>query len=126
MNQTAIEQKADSVDQVADPAPAAAAPAWRVFRMNDYEWWMAHSKEEVLQAYVEAQACSLEDCKQYGLIEPDEVVELTEAELDRLIFTDDECSRDDPTRKRSFRLELHRRIRVDQPQFPEMFATTEF
>lgn len=114
MNQIAIEQTAER-----------AAPPWRVFRMNDYECWLARSKEEACQAYVDAQGCSLEDCEKYELLKRDDVVELTEAELDCLIFVDGEFSLNDPKRKRTFRAELQRLLRVDKPQFAQMFSTTE-
>jgi hypothetical protein len=102
-----------------------AAPVWRVYRMNDYEWWIAMSKDDVIRSYSEVQGCSVADLKSYDLLDPDQVRELTEAELDRLVFVDDDCSREDPTRKRSFRAELERVLRVERPEFPQFFATTE-
>jgi hypothetical protein len=105
--------------------PAAEASPWRVFQMNDYEWWMGRSLDEVCRCYVEAQACSEDDCKQYGLFDRAEVRELTDAELDRLQYINRFADRGDPNRKRTFRAELERRLKVDRPEYPAFFATSE-
>lgn len=116
------------MDQVAiAPAPEpVAAPEWRVFRMNDYERWIATSKDEAIRSYSEVQGCSVDDLQRYDLLSPDDVHALTDQELDRLVYVDHECSREDPTRKRSFRAELERVLKVERPEFPQIFATTEF
>lgn len=55
-----------------------------IFRINDYEWWIAESLEEAIHA-----AKTIGDCPNEGIDCPRPV---TESEMDRLIFHDDEAS----------------------------------
>lgn len=112
----------DLVDACAAQASAESRP-WRVYRMNQNDWWMARSQDEALQFFAETERCSIQDCFHYELLE--DVRELTGDELDSLMFVDDDAARDDPTRKRSFRAELARRVRVERPEYPQNFASTE-
>lgn len=104
-------------DLLGDPAPdtplMSAALPFRVYRMNDSEWWMARSLDEAREAY---HAC-------YGTDEHDtaDARELTDEELDRLTFTDDEAT---PRVTRTFREELARQSATATE--PDFFATTEW
>lgn len=86
--------------------------------MNDCDWWLAHSAEEA----------SADMMKMYGAtpadeLSPDGPRELTEAELDKLIFSDDLSEPN--AAKRTFREELARRIAAGVTT-PEPFASTEY
>jgi len=87
----------------------------KVFKMNDYEWWMAESIEEAKKQY----AVYLK-----GVVGDDEIEndpeELTDGDLERLNYVDDY----DQSISRSFKEELDRRIaKGDKGGF---FATTEY
>lgn len=115
MNQTAIA-----------PAPETPAPTtWHVYQVTESECWIGQSIDDVIRSYCEVMGCSEADCHQYELLDRSKVRELTDAELDRRIFVDYYADRNDPTRKRSFRAELERVLRVEKPEFPLMFSTTE-
>lgn len=113
---------ANAAEQRAEKPEIQPAP-WRVYRVNDCEWWIGRNPAEVRKMFVEAQGCSEEDCERYELL--GEIRELTDEELDRLVFTDYERDAGDPMRKRTFREELERRIRLERPEFPQHFASTE-
>lgn len=93
---------------------------WRVFRLNDCDWWIARTLEEAVA-----------DCKrEQGMEDRDftDARELTEAELDNLRFVEE---RDIPRKdwvRRSFREELARRSASNEPgdRKPGLFASTEY
>lgn len=118
---------------VAAASPAAALPdasPWRVFRVSDYEWYVARSPLEALQAAAYDWGCKdcpaeigalLADLELEGLAdeEPEEV------DLDAHRFTDvDEHDRPigEP---RTFREELAQRVR-NGLDAPELFAASEW
>lgn len=87
---------------------------FKIFQMNDCDWWMAPTLEEAVR-----------DVKETYGDEPEmweDAHELTEAGLDKMQFTDFDDD-GDPI-KRSFREELQRRIAAGPKT--EMFASTEF
>ena len=100
---------------------------WRVFKMDDCDWWMARTLEEARESYKHETGVddeAIEDAR-----------ELTDAELDKLTFVDTD-ERERPLRKsrRSFREELRQRVEFHQrlkaeygiePR-PELFASTEY
>jgi hypothetical protein len=89
----------------------------KVFEMNDCDWWLANSAEEAL-ADIRGVSPSASDA-------PPEIAprELTDEELDRLIFSDDLSEPN--AAKRTFREELNRRIAAGVTT-PEPFASTEY
>lgn len=99
-------------DPVPETPPMTAPLPFRVFRLNDCEWWMARTLAE-----------AIEDWRSCTGIEPDpsdEPRELTDAELDANKFFDP----DDPAApRRTFREELE--IRARGATGPQFFATTE-
>ena len=122
---------------VAAAAPATAVPAaapWRVFRVSEYEWYVARSAFEALQAAAADWGCQdawadlgalLEDLEKEGLTD-EEPEDVGDAGLDRLHFVDvDEDERTLEGSRRTFRAELERRI-ADGLDAPELFATTEW
>lgn len=111
------------VDLLGDPVPPTPAMTdplpMRVFRMNDCDWWMARTLEDAKASYQET----------LGPVHEEEAFndprELTDAELDRLMFCDvDEHDRPMKKTRRTFREELQRRIDAGVT-VAEMFASTE-
>ena len=116
-------------DLLGDPLPATPAMTdplpWRVFRLNDCDWWFARSLEEAIADYKHQTGAGDEELE--------DARELTEEELDRLMFTDDP---DDPLSAtlHTFRDELRARIQLQGeleaehgiPRKPELFASTEY
>jgi hypothetical protein len=89
----------------------------KIFQMNDCDWWIGESLAACKADYI-ANYCE-EDA-----IEED-AHELTDEELDTLIFTDyDEDERPTGT-KRTFREQLAIEV-ASGGEFPRMFASTEF
>jgi hypothetical protein len=83
----------------------------RVFRVNDFDWWMAETAEQAKSAAIEF----------YGDEDMvDEVVELTDDQLSSHTFYDE----DDETTK-TFEQQLLKRIK-EGATTPEMFASTEY
>jgi hypothetical protein len=111
------------------PDPALASP-WRVFRVSDYEWYVARSPLEALMCAAGDWGCPdvpaelgglLEDLEREGLAdsEPEEV------DLDALRFTDVD-EHDNPCGSpRTFREELAQRVALGLDE-PELFAAAEW
>lgn len=100
---------------------------WRVFKMDDCDWWMARTLDEARTSYKHETGVDdemIEDAR-----------ELTDEEMDKLTFVDvDENERPDSKTRRTFReelrqrVELHERLRAEhgiEPK-PELFACTEY
>lgn len=103
-----------------DPPKMTAPLPLRVFRLNDCDWWLAHTLEEAKASYIA-------DCGPMAEEEAfDEPRELTKEELRTLHFVDtDENERRISKSRRQFRTELRRQIESD-PITPRMFACTEY
>lgn len=122
------------VAAVAAASPAAAVEAfaspWRVFRVSDYEWYVARSPLEALQAAAYDWGCKdcpadigalLADLELEGLAdEPPEAVD-----LDALHFTDVDENDNPCGEPRTFREELAQRI-AQGLDAPELFAASEW
>jgi hypothetical protein len=110
-------------DLLGDPVaatPAMNAPLpWRVYRMNDTDWFMARTIEEAMTEYVRQCGGPIEETCEG-------VRELTDEEMDRLQFIFWLEGPEHPPRdhKHSFRVELARR--VSRRPKPETFASTEY
>lgn len=100
---------------------------WRVFRMDDCDWWLARTLEEARESYQHETGVSdemIEDAR-----------EVTDEEMDKLTFIDmDEGKRIVGESRRSFREELRQRVELRErlkakhgiePK-PELFASTEY
>lgn len=99
--------------------PGMTAPLpWRVFRMDDCDWWVAHTLEEAKASYQHQTGVddeAIEDAR-----------ELTEQELDKFHFVDvDERERPIKKSRRTFRVELAQRVAAGLSK-PELFACTEY
>lgn len=88
-----------------------------IFQLNDYEWWIGPSLEACVKQALEDWKLTAED----GLEDPHE---LTDEELDRLIFEDDDGTDERPNSKRTFRAELDIRMAAGKVG-PCIFAGTE-
>lgn len=89
----------------------------KIFQMNDCDWWIGPSLDACKADYVEHTG------------DPDSVDddahELTDAELDRLMFTD--CDEDE--RPTGMKIPFREQLAVEIAQggeFPRMFASTEY
>jgi hypothetical protein len=87
----------------------------RVYQINDYEWYAGHSMEECIAYVLELTGESRDEMLQYSMVEPHE---LTELEMDSLIFRAEEG-----VMRLTFRQMLRRMIREGE-QFPCLFAST--
>lgn len=114
---------ADEHDLLGDPIkpmPAMDAPLpWRVYRMNDTDWFMARTIDEAMTEYVRHTGCPIEESCEG-------VRELTDEEMERLKFRFWLEGPEHPPRehKCTFREELERR--VSRRPKPETFASTEY
>ncbi len=90
----------------------------KIFRMHDYEWVAGQTLEECKEYLRELTGLSDEEAF-------DEPYEISEDAYDKLIFCTDEVDEKGKEIKRTFREELNLRIK-DEPEFPVMFATTEY
>lgn len=101
------------------PTPSMTAPLpWRVYRMDEYDWWVARSLDEAKASYKHRTGVDdecIEDAR-----------ELTDDELDTLHFIDTDAD-ERPIKKsqRTFREELAQRVAAGLSK-PEMFASTEY
>jgi len=89
----------------------------KIVAINDCDWWIGESLEACVKDYQD----NIEDSPEYT----EDAIELTDADLDSLFFTDvDEDER--PTGiKRTFREQLAIEIAAGGT-FPRMFASTEY
>jgi hypothetical protein len=92
-----------------------------VFQLNDYEWWAGSDLEGVKAEYTKQTGCGEEDDAF------DDPYELSDAEMDKLLFTyyENDDERPENKRTRTFREELDRAIAEGQT-FPCVFAGTEY
>lgn len=87
----------------------------KIFKMNDCDWWLAQTKDQAIADY-EKETGEREEWA--------EVEELTDRQLDALMFTDTDENEVPIGGKRPFREQLA--IEVAQGgAFPRMFASTE-
>lgn len=92
---------------------------WKVFEMNDCDWWMARSKKEAIESFKSFHEInSEEELEDFNLI-PEDVKEIDEKSLEKLKYFDE-----DRNFTLSFKEELIDRIKNDPK--PQLFATTEF
>ena len=88
-----------------------------VVQLNDCDWWIGESLDACVQDY----RSNIEDDPEYT----EDARELTDAELDGLIFVDtDEDERPLGT-KRTFREQLALEVAAGG-KFPRLFASTEY
>ena len=81
----------------------------KVFKMNEYDWWMDNNLESAKENYTDFCDCYTEDVE--------DARELTDEELDRLRFVKDE----DGNPECSFREHMN-----ELDQIPHFFASTEY
>ena len=85
----------------------------KVFRINDYEWYMANTLEEAIKLAMDLTGLPADEAAE------DDAHEECEAEMNRMKFVDD-----DGVTRRTFAAELQRRIEAGLPTGP--FASTEY
>ncbi|GAG99900.1 unnamed protein product [marine sediment metagenome] len=91
----------------------------KVFNMDDYEWYAGRTEQEVIEAFCEYTGMEKGELIQDGF--PDE---LTDAELERLVFFDD-IGNQETCEQRSFKQQLKNMIDLDV-KFPCFFATSKY
>ncbi|MDO9365160.1 MAG: hypothetical protein Q7T58_02290 [Methylotenera sp.] len=85
----------------------------KIFEMNDCDWVVGESLEQIKLAYL----------KDYGE-NAEYAMELTDSELDTLIFTDCDENETPTGGKRTFREQLEIEVAAGGT-FPRLFASTE-
>jgi hypothetical protein len=96
---------------------------WRVFRLNDCDWWVARTLDEAKEDAARTWGFRYVEDAENVFEEPQE---LDDATLDRLHFIDtDERERPVKTSRRTFRAELAQRVAAGLSK-PELFACTEY
>lgn len=93
-------------------------PTWWIYRMNDCDWYSGRSLKEAIAA------ATRDYGEEYLDDYLDEPEPLTEEEMHRLQFCD-ENDPDDPSKRRSFYAELLRSVSSGEIR-AETFASTEF
>jgi len=86
----------------------------KIFEMNDCDWVVAESLEQSKLAYLKDYSDDVEDAR-----------ELTDSELDTLIFTDRDENETPTGDKRTFREQLAIEVAAGGT-FPRLFASTEY
>ncbi len=104
-------------DLLGDPTPEVppmnAALPWRIYKLNDCDWWVARTLEEAKTSF-QATCGPMDEDEAF-----DDPYELTDEDMDRLKITD----HDDPKApKQTFREYLYQM----KPTRPDMFASTEY
>lgn len=94
------------------------AQPFRVFAMNDSDWWMARSLSEATRDYADMIELPIDELEEAG--------ELTEAEMESHIYHDEEENSEGLVFgvKRTFAEELKRRIERDPVS--QVFASSEY
>lgn len=93
-------------------------PYPQIYQVNDCDWWAGFSAASVKEAYRKSEMYDAEIAEEFA----DEPQPISEADMDRLKYCDDEDRR---VETRTFRQQLERL--VDQGQaFPVFFASTEY
>lgn len=101
---------------------------WKVFAVNDSDWWLARTAEEAREDAIawhieQSVARDRGEVEDLGMVyELGDVEELSAEDLQRLTYVDDMAS---PTVRRSFQEELDRRVAA-RISGPEMFASSEY
>lgn len=90
-------------------------PDIKIFRMSEYDWFAGESLDQ----------CKKLALQDFGYDEDsfDKPREITEEELDELIFVED-IDDDPPGERKPFRQKLAEMI-AEGAEFPDMFASTE-
>lgn len=90
----------------------------KIFRLTDYEWWIGETLESCVADYIENYTGDPDTVD-------DDAHELTDDQLDTLIFTDTDENERATGEKFTFREQLAREVAVGG-RFPRMFASTEY
>lgn len=91
---------------------------WRIFCMDDCDWWVARTLEEAKASYKHETGVDDTDIE--------DARELTEDEMDSLHYVDmDDRERPIKKSRRTFRAELVQRVAAGLEK-PELFACTEY
>lgn len=85
----------------------------KIFRMNDCDWMIGPTLEECIAYFQEEYSGTVEDAR-----------ELTDEELDTLIFCDSNVH-DIPVARRTFRKQIQIEV-ANGGSFPRFFASTEY
>lgn len=110
----------DLLGQPTPETPAMDAPLpWRVYRLNDCDWWIARSIEEA-KASFQSHCGPMPDDEAF-----DEPHELTETEMDTLKICETDENERRTGKKLTFREYLVERL-GDGLSEPEQFASTEW
>jgi hypothetical protein len=99
----------------------------KIFAMNDCDWYAAETLEDALKAMAKNLACEATDegiAEMRNDFDVDEPVELTDEDMDRLKFREEEEDGTLGVAMLTFREKLDEMI-ADGDEFPCFFASTE-
>lgn len=99
-------------DPVPEIPPLDAPLPWRIYKLNDCDWWVARTLEEAEASW--QATCGPDESETF-----EDAYELTDADMDRLKITD----HDDP---KAPRLTFRQYLDQMKPTRPDMFASTEY
>lgn len=85
---------------------------WRIYKLNDCDWWVARTLEEAKASWQET--VGPDECEEF-----EDAYELTDEDMDCLKIADF----DDPTAPRQTFREY---LKAMAPTRPDMFASTEY
>lgn len=89
---------------------------WKVYAINEYEFFMARSMEEAKATAAEQWGYTVAQAEAEGLF--DDADELADESLDRITLIDDTELPDGPLKKTTFRARLEKIVASDpRPQF---------
>lgn len=92
-------------------ADLLGGPDWRVFAVTDMEFYVARSRDEAIRAACSDWGCaSAEQADADGMLDLEDVYEISDDGLDRLQFQDTDEDERPIGPPRSFREELARRV----------------
>lgn len=101
------------------PAMTASLP-WRVFRLTDYEWWVARTLDEAKEDAAREWGYSVEQAERDEIFDDPE--ELSDEQMALLTFREDMY--DPKSERRTFSAQLSRLIQLGIDK-PGLFACTE-
>lgn len=107
-------------------ADLLGGPDWKVYRVTDYEWYVARTRDEAIATACSDWGCkSVDEAVSKDMLELDDVHELDDESLRELKYTDTDENDEPVGRARSFRTELARRVAAGLKE-AELFAASEW
>ena len=105
-----------------------AIGGFKVWAAGDSEWYVATSRDEAIAEMCEVHGCADEqELLEEQLLDADGFIELTDEDMDRLVYVEEADEDGNPEVRRSFREQLVNEVAKGGLVFPAgQFASTEF